>query len=129
MDVDALSVGSKKCNSDKCDSPSSSFFTAVDVWDGSSEPEVYHGHTFTSRILLRGILEVIAEAAFVTSDYPVILSIENHLSPPFQKQMAQMMREILRQYIYLDDVPEKQTQFPSPEVFKKRIFIKGKADR
>lgn len=98
---------------------------SVDVWDGSSEPEVYHGHTFTSRILLRGILEVIAEAAFKTSDYPVILSIENHLSPPFQRQMAQMMRQILAPYIYLDDVPEKQTYFPSPEVFKNKIFIKG----
>lgn len=98
---------------------------AVDVWDGSSEPEVYHGHTFTSRILLRGILEVIAEAAFQTSDYPVILSIENHLSPPFQRQMAQMMRQILAPFIYLDDVPEKQTHFPSPEKFRRKIFIKG----
>ena len=39
--------------------------------------------------------------------------------------MAAMMRSILAPYIYLDDVPAEQKAFPSPQHFRRRIFIKG----
>lgn len=39
------------------------------------------------------MIEAIAESAFKTSDYPVILSFENHCNPRQQAKIAQYCRE------------------------------------
>lgn len=44
------------------------------------EPMVYHGHTLTSRIYFKDVIETIEKYAFMVSAYPVILSFENHCS-------------------------------------------------
>lgn len=41
-------------------------------------------------IILQSVVEAINKSAFVTSPYPVILSIENHCSLPQQQKMAQI---------------------------------------
>lgn len=43
---------------------------------------------------LQEVIEAIAESAFKTSDYPVILSFENHCNPRQQAKIAQYCREI-----------------------------------
>jgi phosphatidylinositol phospholipase C, delta len=102
----------------------------IDVWDGAAgtdEPLVYHGHTLTSRILLRDVLKTIKEAAFVASPFPVVLSIENHCSAPFQLRMAALFTEILG-----DAMPEPFWKnaalkaLPSPNELKHKILIKAK---
>ncbi|KAI1304136.1 1-phosphatidylinositol 4,5-bisphosphate phosphodiesterase delta-4 [Halotydeus destructor] len=61
----------------------------LDVWDGQDgEPVIYHGYTLTSKIRLRDVLEAIHRYAFETTPYPLILSIENHLSVSQQVVMA-----------------------------------------
>uniref|UniRef100_A0A8L0DJL8 Phosphoinositide phospholipase C n=1 Tax=Oncorhynchus mykiss TaxID=8022 RepID=A0A8L0DJL8_ONCMY len=51
----------------------------VDCWDGpNGEPIVYHGHTFTSKILFKDVVNALRNYAFKVSEYPVILSTENH---------------------------------------------------
>lgn len=68
----------------------------MDCWDGThGEPEIYHGHTMTSRINFRDVLEVIREYAFAVSPYPLILSIELHCGIPQQQKMVQYFKEIL----------------------------------
>ena len=63
----------------------------LDVWDGDDgNPVVYHGRTLTSKVSFKTVVEVINESAFVTSPYPVILSIENRCSVPQQVKMAQI---------------------------------------
>ena len=53
----------------------------LDCWDSEDQqPMITHGHTLTSCISLEGVLNAIKKHAFKTSDYPVILSIENHCS-------------------------------------------------
>ena len=42
---------------------------------------------------LQEVIEAIAESAFKTSDYPVILSFENHCNPKQQAKIAQYCRE------------------------------------
>ncbi|XP_045711867.1 1-phosphatidylinositol 4,5-bisphosphate phosphodiesterase delta-4 isoform X2 [Phyllostomus hastatus] len=100
----------------------------VDVWDGpSGEPVVYHGHTLTSRILFKEVVATIAQYAFQTSDYPVILSLENHCSWEQQEIVAQHLTEILGEQLLsttLDGL--LPTQLPSPEELRKKILVKGK---
>ncbi len=63
----------------------------LDVWDGDDgNPVVYHGRTLTSKVSFKTVVEVINESAFVTSPYPVILSIENRCSVSQQVKMAQI---------------------------------------
>lgn len=45
------------------------------------EPMVLHGYTMVPSIIAKDVLEAIAESAFKTSDFPVILSFENHCNP------------------------------------------------
>ena len=69
----------------------------MDVWDGDDgEPIIYHGHTLTSKISLEDVLKDGVKAyAFEVSPYPVILSIENHLSLDQQRVMVRLMEDIL----------------------------------
>uniref|UniRef100_A0A667GZV2 Phosphoinositide phospholipase C n=1 Tax=Lynx canadensis TaxID=61383 RepID=A0A667GZV2_LYNCA len=53
----------------------------------SGEPIVYHGHTLTSRIPFKDVVATVAQYAFQTSDYPVILSLENHCTWEQQQVM------------------------------------------
>ena len=39
-------------------------FVTVDVYDGPSEPQVYHGNTLTSRVPFREVVEAIATYSF-----------------------------------------------------------------
>lgn len=65
----------------------------LDCWDGDDGlPLIYHGHTFTSKISFRQVVDIIKKSAFQTSSLPVILSIENHCSLQQQAKMAQMFK-------------------------------------
>jgi hypothetical protein len=65
----------------------------LDCWDGDDgSPLTYHGHTFTTKIPFRSVVEAINRSAFVTSPYPVILSIENHCSLQQQARMAHIFQ-------------------------------------
>ncbi|NXG78106.1 PLCZ1 phosphodiesterase, partial [Baryphthengus martii] len=100
----------------------------IDCWDGSNnEPVVYHGHTLTTKILFRSVIQVIDKYAFMVSDYPVILSLENHCSPKQQEVMADHLESILGDKLLtstLDDTVV--TQLPSPEALKFKILVKNK---
>lgn len=44
-------------------------FFLVDCWDGPNEdPIIYHGHTFTSKIQFKAVIEAINTYAFETSE-------------------------------------------------------------
>ncbi|XP_032210701.1 1-phosphatidylinositol 4,5-bisphosphate phosphodiesterase delta-4 isoform X1 [Mustela erminea] len=100
----------------------------VDIWDGpNGEPIVYHGHTLTSRIPFKDVVATVAQYAFQTSDYPVILSLENHCSWEQQQVMAYHLTEILGEQLLsttLDGL--LPTQLPSPEELRRKILVKGK---
>ncbi|GAA6222414.1 1-phosphatidylinositol 4,5-bisphosphate phosphodiesterase delta-1-like isoform X2 [Lates japonicus] len=100
----------------------------LDCWDGDDdEPVIYHGYTLTSKILFKDTIKAIKEYAFKTSDYPVILSLENHCSVKQQEVMAHHMSTILGSALITaplgDGMP---TEFPSPEELKGKFLIKGK---
>ncbi len=93
----------------------------LDIWDGTSgesrgEPIITHGKAMCTDVLFKvaalhfshhrigeGLLRLVClqdclyavrDAAFVTSDYPVILSFENHCSRQNQLKMAKLCMEI-----------------------------------
>ncbi|XP_074506479.1 1-phosphatidylinositol 4,5-bisphosphate phosphodiesterase delta-1-like isoform X2 [Sebastes fasciatus] len=100
----------------------------LDCWDGSDdEPEIYHGYTLTSKILFKDAIKAIKEYAFKTSDYPVIISLENHCSVEQQEVMAHHMSSILGSALVTSPLGDGMpTDFPSPEELKGKFLIKGK---
>ncbi|NXD19141.1 PLCZ1 phosphodiesterase, partial [Spelaeornis formosus] len=100
----------------------------IDCWDGSkNEPVVYHGHTLTSKIPFRSVIRVIDKYAFMSSAYPVVLSLENHCSPKQQEVMADCMKTILGDKLLSTPIGEIDiTQLPSPEALKFKVLVKNK---
>ncbi|XP_074794312.1 1-phosphatidylinositol 4,5-bisphosphate phosphodiesterase zeta-1 [Natator depressus] len=100
----------------------------IDCWDGpQNEPIVYHGHTLTSKITFRTVIEVIDKYAFAVSDYPVVLSLENHCSPKQQEVMADYLETILGDKLLTTIIGDMfPTDLPSPELLKFKILIKNK---
>ncbi|CAG9772903.1 unnamed protein product [Ceutorhynchus assimilis] len=103
----------------------------LDCWDGEDGyPMIYHGHTFTTKISFTSVVETIHKNAFVTSPYPVILSIENHCSLPQQARMAHIFQRIfgdrlVTNFLFESDYSD-EPYLPSPEQLKNRILIKNK---
>ncbi|XP_042325408.1 1-phosphatidylinositol 4,5-bisphosphate phosphodiesterase zeta-1-like [Sceloporus undulatus] len=100
----------------------------IDCWDGpDGEPVVYHGHTLTSKITFQNVINVVHKHAFEVSDYPIILSLENHCSPPQQERMAAHMLDIFRDTLCVSTLDDSMpSQLPSPEELKYKILIKNK---
>lgn len=63
----------------------------IDCWDGDKDPIVTHGHTFCTKETFDAVARAVGECAFVTSELPVILSLEMHCSPEQQHRIAQML--------------------------------------
>ncbi|KAJ8776846.1 hypothetical protein J1605_015023 [Eschrichtius robustus] len=106
----------------------------LDCWKGKppdEEPIITHGFTMTTDIYFKEAIEAIAESAFKTSPYPVILSFENHVdSPRQQAKMAEYCRTIFGDMLLtepLDKFPLKPgIPLPSPEDLRGKILIKNK---
>ncbi|XP_034543476.1 1-phosphatidylinositol 4,5-bisphosphate phosphodiesterase eta-2 [Notolabrus celidotus] len=100
----------------------------VDCWDGpDGEPIIHHGYTLTSKILFKDVVETINKYAFTKSQYPVILSIENHCTVPQQKKMAEYLKEVLQDKLDLSTVNVHECKkLPSPEILKGKVLVKGK---
>lgn len=76
------------------------------------------------------VLEAIAECAFKTSDYPVILSLENHCSPKQQAKIATYCRKIFGDMLLTDPLPSHPLKsgvpLPAPNQLLRKIIIKNK---
>ncbi|MCP9266146.1 Phosphoinositide phospholipase C [Dirofilaria immitis] len=103
----------------------------LDCWDGENGlPQIFHGHTLTSKIDFREVLSVIKKSAFATSNLPVILSIENHCSLQQQARMAQMFKNYLGErlvtYFLFEADYSNSPRLPSPWQLQNKILIKNK---
>lgn len=100
----------------------------LDCWDGDKgEPVIYHGHTLTSKVPFREVIETIAHYAFKASPYPLTLSLENHCSVEQQAVMAKHLRTILGKNLLTKPLSDQTPkELPSPEELKYCILIKGK---
>nr|XP_023423239.1 1-phosphatidylinositol 4,5-bisphosphate phosphodiesterase beta-2 isoform X6 [Cavia porcellus] len=109
----------------------------LDCWKGKppdEEPIITHGFTMTTDILFKEAIEAIAESAFKTSPYPVILSFENHVdSPRQQAKMAEYCRMMFGDTLLtepLEKFPLKPgIPLPSPSDLLGKILIKNKKNQ
>ncbi|XP_017771525.1 PREDICTED: 1-phosphatidylinositol 4,5-bisphosphate phosphodiesterase classes I and II [Nicrophorus vespilloides] len=104
----------------------------LDFWNGgrNDEPIIVHGYTFVPDINAREVLEAIAESAFKTSDFPVVLSFENHCNPKQQAKIANYCREIFGDMLLADPIDSHKLEpgisLPPPSMLKRKIIIKNK---
>ncbi|KAK9878390.1 hypothetical protein WA026_021698 [Henosepilachna vigintioctopunctata] len=99
----------------------------LDCWDGpEGMPLIYHGHTLTTRIKFIDVIRTIKEHAFSTSEYPVILSIEDNCSLPQQRKMASAMQEVFGEMLVTQPIDKNESQLPSPYQLRRRIILKHK---
>ncbi|VDP06985.1 unnamed protein product [Soboliphyme baturini] len=105
----------------------------LDIWDGrpseggcGSVPVVTHGPT----IVTREVIQAIAEYAFKTSVYPVILSLEVHCGARNQAKVARLCKEVFGDALIsepLESHPlEPGIALPSPNRLLKKIIIKSR---
>ncbi|KAM7396346.1 hypothetical protein PAMP_019391 [Pampus punctatissimus] len=98
----------------------------LDCWEGPGEPIIYHGWTRTTKIKFEDVVKAINEHAFVTSEFPVILSIEEHCPLDQQRQMARIFKEVFGDKLLTEPVEHMAEQLPSPTQLKGKIILKHK---
>ncbi|KAL1819097.1 hypothetical protein ACET3Z_013966 [Daucus carota] len=99
----------------------------LDLWPNSTKDEVHvvHGGTLTNPVELIKCLRSIKQHAFATSEYPVILTLEDHLTPVLQAKVAKMVTETFGDMLFISG-SESLAEFPSPELLKRKIIISTK---
>ncbi|KAL3837751.1 hypothetical protein ACJIZ3_022342 [Penstemon smallii] len=99
----------------------------LDIWPNSTKDnvDVLHGRTLTTPVELIKCLKSIKEHAFVASEYPVVITLEDHLTPDLQAKVAEMITQTFGDMLFTPG-PECLGEFPSPESLKKRVMISTK---
>lgn len=105
----------------------------LDCWDGKGEDEepiITHGMAMCTDILFKDVIYAIRDCAFVTSDYPIILSFENHCCRAQQYKLAKYCDEIFGDLLLKEPLPdyplEPGSPLPPPSALKRKILIKNK---
>ncbi|XP_067854198.1 1-phosphatidylinositol 4,5-bisphosphate phosphodiesterase gamma-2-like [Heptranchias perlo] len=99
----------------------------LDCWDGpDGKPIIYHGWTLTSKIKFDDVVDAIKVHAFVSSEYPVILSIEEHCTVEQQRHMATKFKDTFGSMLITKPIEANAEQLPSPAQLTHKIIIKHK---
>lgn len=89
----------------------------LDCWDGKGEDEepiITHGMAMCTDILFKDVIYAIRDCAFVTSDYPVILSFENHCCRAQQYKLAKYCDEIFGDLLLKEPLPDSPVNITIP---------------
>uniref|UniRef100_A0A8D8ZM93 Phosphoinositide phospholipase C n=1 Tax=Cacopsylla melanoneura TaxID=428564 RepID=A0A8D8ZM93_9HEMI len=105
----------------------------LDCWDGKGEDEepiITHGKAMCTDILFKDVIYALRDTAFVTSEFPVILSFENHCCKSQQYKLAKYCDEILGDLLLKECLPDYPcdagVSLPPPSLLKRKILIKNK---
>lgn len=99
----------------------------LDLWPNPSRDNVHvlHGRTLTTPVDLLRCLRSIKEYAFTTSPYPVIITLEDHLTPDLQEKVAKMLTETFGEMLYYPK-PGKLNELPTPDELQRKVLISTK---
>ena len=95
----------------------------IDIWDDESGPVVCHG-VLTAAIPLGTVLKVIRKYAFISSPFPLIISLEIHCDRNNQIITSQKIIEEFGDLLYTAVTDEKI--LPSPLELRHKIIVKSK---
>jgi len=99
----------------------------LDTYDGSDgEPVVTHGGTLTTSVAFRECIQAVAKQAFYHTQYPAIITIENHCSVPVQDKQAQILREELGDMLFIPEPTQNDMEFLSPKDLLGKVVIRDK---
>ncbi|KAI3833706.1 hypothetical protein MKX03_004041 [Papaver bracteatum] len=98
----------------------------LDIWPNSAgdDIKVYHGRTLTAKVPFIDCLKSIREYAFVGSEYPLVVTLEDHLTPELQAKAAEMITQTLGDVLFTS--LECLEEFPSPGALKGKILLSTK---
>ncbi|XP_061351658.1 phosphoinositide phospholipase C 6-like isoform X1 [Gastrolobium bilobum] len=99
----------------------------LDLWPTSNKDDIKvdHGWTLTQPVSPIKCLESIKKYGFGASQYPVIITIEDHLTRDLRAKFAEMATKIFGDMLYYPQ-SDCLTEFPSPESLKYRVVISTK---
>lgn len=98
----------------------------LDCYDGGKDgPIIKHGGTATKPITFRDAIQTIYKDAHTVSDYPVIVTLENHCCREKRTELAQILQEELKEKLSIPTSP-KLNKWPSPASLKGRVLIRDK---
>ncbi|KAJ8598383.1 hypothetical protein CTAYLR_002988 [Chrysophaeum taylorii] len=89
--------------------------------NGTRRVFVTHGGTLTSKARFKDFVKTIRDNAFVASDLPVILTLENHCSREGQVLIAQILHKYLRGSLYVPD-----GKVATPNGMRNRVLVRDK---
>lgn len=109
----------------------------LDIWNGENTegnptPIITHGGARCTNVLFSDCLKAIRDTAFVNTEYPVVLSFENHCDAANQVRIAKDCREIFGDLLcseYKSGDGEPGTALASPDKLKRLIIIKNKRQK
>ncbi|CAH9147476.1 unnamed protein product [Cuscuta epithymum] len=99
----------------------------LDLWPNSTRDNIHvlHGRTLTTPVTLIKCLKSIKKHAFVKSPYPVIITLEDHLTPELQATAAEMLTQVFGDMLYFPE-PGCLGELPSPKELKHRVVLSTK---
>jgi hypothetical protein len=81
----------------------------------------------STKITFRSVIFVIVNYLKANpTTYPIILSLENHCSRPYQKAMAKLMKNTFGSRLFIPASVHRTKELPSPEELVGMIVVKGK---
>ncbi|XP_068644185.1 phosphoinositide phospholipase C 2-like [Aristolochia californica] len=99
----------------------------LDMWPNSTKDniDILHGRTLTTPVELIKCLKSIKDHAFSASPYPVVITLEDHLTPDLQAKVAEMVTQIFGEMLFIPS-EEDLKEFRSPESMRNRVIISTK---
>jgi phosphatidylinositol phospholipase C delta len=79
----------------------------------------------TAPVQIIKCLKSIKEYAFCASPYPLVITLEDHLTPDLQAKVAEMLVKTFGNLLYIPS-SDPINEFPSPESLMKKIIISTK---
>ncbi|KAF1951938.1 PLC-like phosphodiesterase [Byssothecium circinans] len=126
------SKGSKEASPSP--SPPKADADRIQPWISNSstraEPRVYHGYTLTKDMPFRDVCATIRDYAFVSSNLPLIVSLEVHTSPEQQDIMVEIMTQywsgMLVDLPLNSSEPSEHVKLPTLKDLENKILVKVK---
>ena len=97
----------------------------IDIWDGDNGPIVTHGRTLTSSVDFKLVIDTIRKYAFISTPYPLIISLEIKCSKETQLKCANIMETVFGEMLVIDPINENSV-LPSPSELRHKILVKVK---